>query len=101
MKEQMKKFMEEVSKDKGLQLELVKDTKQNLAEIAKRRGYDLKPEDFDADQELSAEELNAVAGGAVCGCFFLGGGNGEVNCGVMGGFGIGDSNCDCCIVGVA
>jgi predicted ribosomally synthesized peptide with nif11-like leader len=65
MNEQMKKFLEEAAKDKELQAELTKVTNQHFAEIAKRRGYDLKPEDFDVDagRELSPDELAAVAGG--------------------------------------
>jgi hypothetical protein len=90
----MKKFLGEAAENKELQSELRRVIQQNFAEIAKRRGYDLKPEDFDAGKKLSLEELAAVAGGAACGCFLLGVGDDNGNEG-------GKANCICALVGTA
>jgi predicted ribosomally synthesized peptide with nif11-like leader len=102
MNEQMKKFLEEAAQDKELQSELMKVARQNLAEMAKRRGYDLKPEDFDADQELSADELDAVAGGGGCGCFIAGGGSDGSICFLGGGDGLASgAKCTCYLIGAS
>ena len=70
MSENMKKFLEEASKNEELKAKLAVLTDKETAaakaiEIAKEYGFTLTAEDFKpADgAELSADELEAVAGG--------------------------------------
>lgn len=112
-----KKFLAAVSKDEALKKELMaaKDMDEAL-KIAKAHGFELKAEDFEAAKmdELSEDEMEAVAGGAVngitsmckcgqegsgftweleCNCNDQGQGynttNGGWRCGCGGGWGIG------------
>ena len=79
MNENLKKFLEEASKNEELKTKLEaltdKDTATEKAiEIAKEYGFTLTAEDFKETQGavLSDDELDQVAGGA---CGFLGGSN--------------------------
>ena len=73
MNENMKKFLEEASKNEELKAKLAALTDKDTAvakaiEIAKEYGFTLTAEDFKpADgAELSTDELKAVAGGGDC-----------------------------------
>ena len=79
MNENLKKFLEEASKNEELKAKLAALTDKETAvdkaiEIAKEYGFTLTSEDFKpADgAELSLDELDSVAGGAWC--FMIGGG---------------------------
>lgn len=103
MNEKLKKFMEEVSKDADLANKINTASKETIIEIAKAKGIELTEEDFaiPANQELSDDELAAVAGGVgycecafsgdgagdglSCGCYLLGNGEGNVK----------NDNCTC------
>ena len=85
MNENMKKFLELVSKDENLkqkmqsfnEMEPEKAIQAGIA-LAKELGIELIEADFakeKSDGELSDDELDAVAGGN-CGCFIGGGGDG-------------------------
>ncbi|MBR1437657.1 MAG: Nif11-like leader peptide family natural product precursor [Synergistaceae bacterium] len=78
MKEKAKKFLRAVSADEALKEELneAKDI-ESMLKIAKVHGYDLTAEDFkNADmEEISEDEMKAVAGGSFCGCGSTGGGS--------------------------
>ena len=74
MNENLKKFLEEASKNEELKTKLEaltdKDTATEKAiEIAKESGFTLTTEDFKETHGavLSDDELNQVAGGAECG----------------------------------
>ena len=76
MNENLKKFLEEASKNEELKANLAALTDKETAvekaiEIAKEYGFALTAEDFQpADgAELSLDELEHVAGGA---CFYFG-----------------------------
>ena len=82
MNENLKKFLEEASKNEELKTKLEaltdKDTATEKAiEIAKEYGFTLTTEDFKETHGavLSDDELDQVAGGA---CFF--GGSGHMGC---------------------
>ncbi|MEE3462081.1 MAG: Nif11-like leader peptide family RiPP precursor [Lachnospiraceae bacterium] len=82
MNENLKKFLEEASKNEGLKTKLKaltdKDTATEKAiEIAKEYGFTLTAEDFKEIQGavLSDDELDQVAGG---GCIF--GGSNPTGC---------------------
>ena len=84
MTENMKKWMELVSQNEVLQKKLqdmADDTRDDsiakMIEIAKENGITLTADDFETPpcEELSDDELDAVAGGK-CGCFLGGGGEG-------------------------
>ncbi len=64
---QCEKFLEAVSKDEALKKELmaVKNLEEAL-KLAKANGFELKAEDFEPAKldELSEDEMKAVAGGA-------------------------------------
>ncbi|MBO6229580.1 MAG: Nif11-like leader peptide family RiPP precursor [Ruminiclostridium sp.] len=94
MKENLKKFLEEASKNEELKAKLAAITDKDTAvakaiELAKEYGYTLTAEDFeqDKDDKLSLDEVYAVSGGgdgtvdfcffvswtdAGCGCFIIG-----------------------------
>ena len=115
MNENMKKFLELVSKDENLkqkmqsfnEMEPEKAIQAGIA-LAKELGIELIEADFakeKSDGELNDEELDAVAGGN-CGCFLGGGGDGtntrneSYSCVcVMYGEGGGGGNCFCPGVG--
>ena len=70
MNENLKKFLEEAGKNKELKSKLEALTDKNTLvtntiEIAKEHGFHLTPEDFETPnaEEMSPDELDAVAGG--------------------------------------
>ena len=88
MNENLKKFLEEASKNEELKARLAALTDKETAaekviELAKEYGFTLTAEDFQpADgAELSLDELDSVAGGMFC--TIVGGGGGN-NCVFMG-----------------
>ena len=81
MTENLKKFLEEASKNEELKAKLTALTDKETAvakfiEIAKEYGFTLTAEDFQAAEaaDLSSDELEQVAGGV---CFAMGGGAGH------------------------
>ena len=113
MSDNLKKFLELVSKDENLkqkmqsfnEMEPKKAIQASIA-LAKELGIELSEADFvnkKADGELSDDELDAVAGGD-CGCFAGGGGNvtdsdgTELTC-VCVAVGAGYDHCVCPFVG--
>lgn len=119
MTDNMKKWLELVSANKELQEKLTELSKKDLEQqkkglfaLAKENGITLTDEDLERPQseELSDDELDAVAGGGGCGCPFGGGGKGEdpkthweYGCGcIIGGQGMdnfGGIYCVCVFVG--
>lgn len=104
MTENVKKFLELVSKDEALSEKVNKADKAALIAVAKELGIELSDADFEQPKELTDDELDAVAGGR-CICSFGGGGKageGEKTCAcVMGGGGeYKDGSVRCvCIIG--
>ena len=118
MTENMKNWLEVVSKDKALQEKLMKlkdeapeHQKATVTRMAKEKGIVLTTEDFASaeSEELSDDELDAVAGGGGCGCPVVGGGAGadpktgeKFSCGCFS-CGCGEENgkdhCFCPIIG--
>ena len=93
MREELKKFLEEVSKNEELKqkLKALNEMEKEKAieaiiTFAKEAGYTLVPEDFEEktpERELTDEEVEAVSGGkkynfdeTTCYCFLGGGGGG-------------------------
>ena len=80
MTENMKKFLEEASKDKEYLEKVNKaETPEAVIALAAEKGFTLTAEDLKPDQptgELNEDELDAVAGGKACGCVVGGGGEG-------------------------
>ncbi|MGN0154815.1 MAG: Nif11-like leader peptide family RiPP precursor [Lachnospiraceae bacterium] len=86
MSENLKKFLEQVSKDETLKQKVLdcnemekEDAIRASIALAKEVGIELTEADFaekEADNELSDDEMDAVAGGGCCGCSFAGGGGG-------------------------
>ena len=78
MTDNMKKFLEEASKDKEYLEKLTKaETPEAMMALAKEKGYALTAEDMKSDQssgKLSDDEVDAVAGGKACACVVGGGG---------------------------
>ena len=76
MKENLKKFFEEVSKTDELAEKVSKADAAGLVEIAADLGISLTEEDFKQPAEISDDELDAVAGGGdvSCACAMGGGG---------------------------
>ena len=75
MTENMKKFLEVVSKDEALAAKVGTMKKEELPALAKALGIELTEADFEAPAgELNEDELDTVAGGGVCGCVAYGGG---------------------------
>ena len=79
MNENLKKFLEEASKNEELKAKLAaltdKDTAVEKAiAIAKEYGFTLTAEDFQpaAGKELSPDEMDAVAGGRDSDCWYVG-----------------------------
>ena len=81
MTDNMKKFLEEVSKDKELIEKLSKaETPEAVIALAKEIGFELTAEDLKSKEtisEISDDELEDVAGGKKCYCVLGGGGTGE------------------------
>ena len=105
MTENVKKFLELVSKNEALSEKVNKADKAALIAVAKELGIELSDADFEQPKELTDDELDAVAGGGRCICSFGGGGKageGEKTCAcVMGGGGeYKDGSVRCvCIIG--
>ncbi len=86
MTENMKKFLELVSKDETLKQKTLAFNDMEVADaisasiaLAKELGIELTEADFAKEKsggELSDDELDAVAGGGGCGCLAAGGGGG-------------------------
>jgi predicted ribosomally synthesized peptide with nif11-like leader len=107
MTENLKKFIEEASKNEELKAKLAGITDKDAVieqsiGIAKEFGYELTAEDFDSadNGDLSVEELNMVVGGASFSCILTGKGENVKNqkekkgcsC-IMQGYGDDDSSC--------
>ena len=119
MSENMKKFLELVSKDEEMKKRMMDFNDMETAkaiqagiDFAKELGIELTEADFvkeKAGGELNDDELDAVAGGGGCGCAFGGGGDGTDNFGDdytcacvgygQGGQGVDRLNCVCPVVG--
>ncbi len=74
MNENVKRFLEEASKDEAFTERLKKaTTPEDVISLAKEKGISLTTEDLEAkdvsDYEISDDELDAVSGGDACGCF--------------------------------
>ena len=91
MTENMQKFLEEVSKNEELCATLNTAGKEELIAMAKELGIALTEVDFAQDEELSDDELDAVAGGrdVSCACAMGGGGEKDSN----------DKTCACVLAG--
>lgn len=74
MTENMKKFLELVSKDEALVAKVNAADKNALIALAKELGVELTEADFEHPTELSDDELEVVAGGAGTWCILIGGG---------------------------
>ena len=106
MTENMKKFLEAVSKNKELCEKANKLDKDALTALAKELGIELTEADFaQPKNELNDDELETVAGGK-CGCMFAGGGditNDAHGCVcAVAGIGLfrnGDTRCSCVAAG--
>ena len=108
MNENLKKFLEEVSKDAALSEKVggEKDTTK-LIELAKELGIALTAADFAESNEISDDDLDAVSGGSdvSCACAMGGGGTKDTNdktcaC-VLAGVGYDDNHCERCLCGFA
>ena len=100
MTDNAKKFLAFASKDEALKKELTSaKNADTVLELAKAHGFELKAEDFNSEamEEISEDEMQAVAGGRTneitSSCSGEGNGynttNGGWRCGCGGGFGIG------------
>ena len=78
MTDNAKKFLEFVSKNDALKNEM-KDAKgaEAILKLARANGFELKAEDFAPSEmeELSEDEMKAVAGGSLCTCGSSGSGS--------------------------
>ena len=75
MTENIKKFLEAVSKKDELREKLTTMDKDAIIAAAKELGFELTEADFvQPEDELNEDELDAVAGGGNCYCFMGGGG---------------------------
>ena len=107
MTENVKKFLEAMSKDEALREKLTTMDKDAIIAAAKELGFELTEADFvQPEDELNEDELDAVAGGGSCGCAVGGGGTKGSNypaCGcVAAGWGKdkdGDLRCSCTVCG--
>lgn len=102
MTENIKKYLEAVSKNTELAQKLNTMTKEDIIASAKELGIALTEADFERNTELSDDELDAVAGGGKCVCVIGGGGeSGGVSqtCYCVGSGGgymsSGDCRCEC------
>lgn len=77
MTENMKKLLELASEDKEFAKEIQAANTETLSQLAKAHGIELTEEDFEnAPNEVSDDELDAVAGGSYCICALTGGDTG-------------------------
>ena len=80
MTENMKKFLEEMSKNKELKEKVKTQGKEEIIALAKELGVILTEADFEAPEgELSEKELAGVSGGGECWCVVGGGGTEDSN----------------------
>ena len=79
MTENMRKLLEKLSEDKALAEKLSKLETADLIAAAKELGIELTGADFDHAEEVSDDELNAVAGGALQNCWCVAGGGGKAD----------------------
>ena len=92
MTENMKKFLEAVSKDEALAEKVSGEKDVNaLIALAKELGVTLTAADFEESHEISDDDLDAVAGGGdvSCACAMGGGGTKDDN----------DKTCACVLAG--
>lgn len=93
MSDNMKKFLEAVSKSEELTAKVGSMGKDELLALAKELGLELTEADLEkpAAEELSDDELDAVAGGGdvSCACAMGGGGTKDSN----------DKTCACVLAG--
>ena len=78
MTENMKKFLEAVSKNEELAKKINTMTKEDLLALAKELGIELTGDDFAQESELEKDELEAVTGGWKD-CFCVAGGGGKAD----------------------
>lgn len=94
MSENLKKFLEAVSRSEELSKKVGSMGKDELLELAKELGLELTAADLEkpAAQELDDDDLDTVAGGSdvSCACAMGGGGTADVN----------DKTCACVLAGV-
>ncbi len=94
MTENLKKFLETVSKDEALTAKVGTMGKEELLALAKELGIELTEADLQklAVQELDDDDLDTVAGGSdvSCACAMGGGGTKDDN----------DKTCACVLAGV-
>ena len=94
MTENLKKFLEMVSKDETLSAKVGTMGKKELLALAKKLGLELTEADLAtlAVQELDDDDLDTVAGGSnvSCACAMGGGGTKDVN----------DRTCACVAAGI-
>ena len=80
MSENLKKFLEAVSANEELAKKVSTASKEELLAMAKELGIELTEDDLkQVSQELSDDELDAVAGGKTCVCVAGGGGEKSKN----------------------
>ena len=84
MTDNLKTFLEAVSQDREFTKRLTKaETPEAVIALAAEKGFTLTQEDLKqepASGGISDDELEAVAGGKTCGCFFGGGGEWSGGC---------------------
>jgi predicted ribosomally synthesized peptide with nif11-like leader len=92
MSENLKKFFEAISKDEALVQKVGSMSQEELLALGKELGIELTAQDFEQPQELSDDDLDAVAGGSdvSCACAMGGGGTKDTN----------DRTCACVLAGV-
>ena len=78
MTENMKKFLEAVSKNEILAKKINTMTKEDLLALAKELSIELTEDDFAQESELEKDELEAVTGGWKD-CFCVAGGGGKAD----------------------
>ena len=108
MSENLKKFLEAVSKDEALVAQVGAMGKEELLALAKELKISLTAEDLEKPaEELSDDELDTVAGGSdvSCACAMGGGGtkdNNDKTCAcVLAGVGYTDTKSERCLCGFA
>lgn len=87
------KFYEEISKSEELSAKVSQEKDVNvLIAMAKDMGIELEASDFEQNNEISDDDLDAVTGGSdvSCACAMGGGGTKDVN----------DKTCACVLAGV-
>ena len=102
MTENLRRFLEAVSKNDEMYGKFSGATKEDMLAMAKELGVELTAEDLEQKAEMSDDELEAVAGGKACYCAMGGGGeaggkwDNKVCACVLGGGGeAADGNCRC------